>query len=84
MADIFISYSRDDRPRVAPLSQPAAFLLHLKETRPMRADPRFLPLMKKSGVWEHWVTSKTMPDWCKLPEEQGFETCAELRKAQAQ
>ncbi|OYX47654.1 MAG: hypothetical protein B7Y90_12690, partial [Alphaproteobacteria bacterium 32-64-14] len=61
---------------------PQLFLLHLTVTRPMRADPRFLPLMKSSGAWEHWVETKTLPDWCKLPEEGGFETCVELRKAQ--
>ncbi len=57
--------------------------LQMTVTRPMRADPRFLPLMKKAGTWQYWVETGTMPDWCKLPEEQDFETCAELRKAQA-
>jgi hypothetical protein len=63
-----------------PLAQ--SVVLQLTVTRPMRADSRFLPLMKKRGAWQHWVETKTLPDWCKLPEEQGFETCVALRKVQ--
>lgn len=59
------------------------FVLHLPMTRPMRADPRFLPLMKETGAWQYWVETKTLPDWCKLPEEQGFETCVALLAALA-
>jgi hypothetical protein len=65
------------------LPLPQLFVLHLTVTRTMRADQRFLPLMKKSGAWQHWLDTSTMPDWCKRPEEQGFETCVALRKVQA-
>lgn len=33
-------------------------------TRPMRADPRFLPLMEKLGLMEYWRTTNTQPDVC--------------------
>jgi TolB-like protein len=57
-------------------------------TRPMRADARFLPLMKELGVWDYWLETGTQPDVCLTEEERNFPVCvelgAELLKRQAQ
>ena len=34
----------------------------------MRADPRFLPLVKKTGQYQYWLDTGTQPDACKRPE----------------
>lgn len=54
-----------------------------KTERPFRADPQFLPLMKKSGLYQYWLDTGTRPDVCDLPEEKDFEVCASLRADQA-
>ncbi len=48
----------------------------------MRADPRFLPLVKRVGIYQYWLDTNTQPDACKRPEEREFEVCRELRKDQ--
>ena len=54
-----------------------------KNERALRADPRFLPLMKKSGLYQYWLDTGTHPDICDDPAEKSFEVCASLRVAQA-
>ncbi len=54
-----------------------------KTERAFRADPQFLPLMKKSGLYQYWLDTGTHPDVCDLPEEKNFEVCAKLRADQA-
>lgn len=49
----------------------------------LRANPRFLPLMKESGIYQYWLDTGTRPDTCNLPEERNFEVCASLRADQA-
>jgi hypothetical protein len=51
-------------------------------TRPMRADPRFLPLMRETGIYQYWLDTRTQPDVCETPEEREFEVCVALRKVQ--
>lgn len=53
-----------------------------RNERALRADPRFLPLMKKSGHYKYWLDTGTHPDTCDLPEEKDFEVCASLRTDQ--
>jgi hypothetical protein len=48
----------------------------------LRADPRFLPLVKITGRYQYWLDTGTQPDVCELPEERNFEVCASLRAAQ--
>jgi len=67
---------------------PSVFLYHAGELlnrsqRSLRADPRFLPLMKASGIYQYWLDTGTHPDVCDLPEERNFEVCADLRADQA-
>jgi len=50
--------------------------------RPIRADPRFLPLMRETGIYQYWLDTKTQPDVCETPEERDFEVCVALRKDQ--
>ena len=50
--------------------------------RPIRADPRFLPLMRETGIYQYWLDAKTQPDMCETPEERDFEVCVALRKDQ--
>jgi TolB-like protein len=50
--------------------------------RPMRADPRFLPLMRETGIYQYWLDTRTQPDMCETPEERDFEVCVALRKDQ--
>ena len=49
----------------------------------LRADPRFLPLMKKVGIYQYWLDTKTQPDVCATPEERNFPVCVALRADQA-
>lgn len=69
-------------------SLPSTFLwnagaLLSKQESDFRADPQFLPLMKKSGIYQYWLDTGTHPDVCDLPEEKDFEVCASLRADQA-
>lgn len=54
-----------------------------RNERALRADPQFLPLMKKSGLYQYWLDTGTRPDICNLPEEKDFEVCASLQADQA-
>ena len=40
----------------------------LVDRRPMRADPRFLPLVEKLGLMEYWRTTKSQPDACETDD----------------
>jgi TolB-like protein/tetratricopeptide (TPR) repeat protein len=51
-------------------------------SRPLRADPRFLPLMKNKGQYQYWLDTGTHPDVCDLSEEKNYELCAGLRADQ--
>jgi adenylate cyclase len=69
-------------------SYPSNFLfsageLFNKTEQSFRADPRFLPLMRESGIYQYWLDTGTHPDTCDLPEERDFEVCASLRADQA-
>lgn len=44
------------------------FGLLLVDRRPMRADPRFLPLVEKLGLMEYWRTTKSQPDACETDD----------------
>ncbi|MBI1361744.1 MAG: TIR domain-containing protein [Alphaproteobacteria bacterium] len=54
-----------------------------KNERALRADPKFLPLMKKSGIYQYWLDTGTHPDVCDDPAEKNFDVCASLRAVQA-
>ena len=72
------------RPRGRESDNPERrMLLFMRVWRPLRADPRFLPLTKDLGLWDYWIATGTHPDVCDLPEERDFEVCRELREAQA-
>lgn len=46
--------------------------------RPLRADPRFLPLMETFGLVDYWKQTKTQPDVC-AGSEQDIPLCVALR-----
>ena len=48
--------------------------------RPVRADPRFLPLVERLGLMDYWRATKTQPDVCET-EDAPF--CRELKKTLA-
>jgi hypothetical protein len=50
--------------------------LYWPTSRPMRADPRFLPLVEKEGLMEYWKTSGHGPDFC---ETEDVPVCRELK-----
>lgn len=58
--------------------------LYTPKYRVMRADPRFLWLMKKVGLFDYWITSKTHPEFCDAAEDRDSEICFAIRKAQAE
>lgn len=67
---------------------PSNFLFYVgelfnKSERATRADSRFLPLMRESGIYQYWLDTGTHPDTCDLPEERNFEVCTNLRADQA-
>jgi DNA-binding winged helix-turn-helix (wHTH) protein/tetratricopeptide (TPR) repeat protein len=55
-----------------------AVALFATGARPMRADPRFLELVKDLGIYQYWLDTGTRPDFCNHPEEEGFLVCATL------
>jgi tetratricopeptide (TPR) repeat protein len=69
-------------------SHPSFFLgntavLLSRGERALRAEPQFLPMMKKSGLYQYWLDTGTHPDICDLPEEKSSEVCSSLRADQA-
>jgi hypothetical protein len=42
-------------------------VLFAAATRPMRTDPRFMPLMKELGLLGYWRLSNNWPDFCREP-----------------
>ena len=75
--------SRDDAFRLAGRLVPTSFLgetavLFWPQTRAMRADPLFLPLVEKLGLMEYWRTTKSQPDVC---ETEDVSFCRELKAA---
>jgi hypothetical protein len=70
--------------RSNPLSfNSSALYLFSPASRPMRADPRFLQLVKEVGIYQYWLDTDTLPDVCETPDERDIETCRELRKDRA-
>jgi len=52
--------------------------LFSRNSRAMRADPRFLPLVEKLGLMEYWRATKSQPDVC---ETEDVPFCRELKAA---
>ena len=50
------------------------------QTRAVRADPRFLPMVERLGLMDYWRTTKTQPDVC---ETEDVPFCRELKKTLA-
>jgi len=48
----------------------------------VRADPRFLELMRSYGIYQYWLDTGTHPEVCDKQEERDFPVCAALRKDQ--
>jgi TolB-like protein len=63
--------------------QSASVALFYPRARPMRADPRALPLVKRVGIYQYWLDTRSQPDACDTPEERDIELCRELRRDQA-
>lgn len=83
VAGLFTRYSRS-----LNHAYPSNFLFDAGELfnrteRTLRADARFLPLMKQSGIYQYWLDTGTHPDTCDLPDERDFEICVTLRRDQA-
>lgn len=47
-----------------PLDSDVDILLFFPQMAPMRADPRFLALTKKHGMFSYWKKTHTQPDFC--------------------
>jgi hypothetical protein len=69
--------------RTTPNFTLIAAQLYIPALRPMRADPRFLPLMQKATIYQYWLDTGTHPDVCDVAEEKDFPVCVALRKDQA-
>jgi tetratricopeptide (TPR) repeat protein len=52
--------------------------LFYPQSRAMRADPRFLPLVEKLGMMEYWRATKSQPDVCGT---EAAPFCAVLKAA---
>lgn len=50
------------------------------QTRAVRADPRFLPLVERLGLMDYWRATKSQPDVC---ETEDVPFCRELKKTLA-
>lgn len=53
-------------------------ILFLPATRAMRADPRFLTLMRDLGYLDYWRQTNSGPDVCSTPDESGIPLCKAL------
>jgi tetratricopeptide (TPR) repeat protein len=47
------------------------------ETRAMRADPRFIPIVRSLGLVDYWRTSGDWPDFCA---QEPRSVCAEMKR----
>ena len=47
-----------------PLDELIDNLLFFPQMAPLRADPRFLGLAKKRGMFAYWKKTHTRPDFC--------------------
>lgn len=54
--------------------------LFYPQTRAMRADPRFLPLVEKLGMMDYWRATKSQPDVCGT---EAAPFCVVLKTANA-
>lgn len=79
LGDLDRAYALADRPDLTQMFWNYFPTLFLPPNRPMRADPRFLPLMQKLGYVDYWKQTKTQPDVCGTPEERDIPVCVALR-----
>lgn len=47
-----------------PVAEYPQYLLFWQQTAPLRADPRFLALTKKLGLFAYWKATHSRPDFC--------------------
>lgn len=73
----FEAMEREPKINSSTVNDPITPNLFWPQTRTMRADPRFLPLMERLGLMDYWRTTKTQPDVCET-EDTPF--CRELQK----
>ena len=50
--------------------------------RSLRADPGFLALVRELGIFEYWLASKKVPDFCGTPAEMNAAVCQALLDGQ--
>ena len=43
-------------------------LFYYPETKPLRRDPRFWPLVSRMGLADYWLKSNNWPDFCSEPD----------------
>lgn len=79
LGDLDRAFAIADRPDLTQLLWNYFPTLFLPPNRPMRADPRFLPLMAKLGYVDYWKQSGTKPDFCSTPQERDIPICVALR-----
>jgi hypothetical protein len=75
-------YLQRQQRRTEPLDIPSSLQMFLLPARKLRADPRFLQIVKDRGIYQYWLDSGTHPSVCDAPEERDFPVCVELRKDQ--
>jgi hypothetical protein len=73
------AFALADRPDLTQMFWNYFPTLFLPPNSPMRADPRFLPLMQKLGYVDYWKQTKTQPDVCATAEERDIPVCVALR-----
>jgi adenylate cyclase len=53
---------------IKPPVSAGAILLYYPETKALRRDPRFWPLVKRMGLVDYWIKSNNWPDFCSEPD----------------
>lgn len=84
LGDVDGAFAVADNPSFSPFTPntTGSTVFFVSPTHAMRADPRFLPLMRETGIYQYWLDTGTQPDMCETPEEREFEVCVALRKDQ--
>ena len=76
----FVLLGRLDDAFRLPLDSDADILLFFPRLAPFRADPRFLALVKKNGLFAYWKNTHTQPDFCATEHVQVCQALAEREK----
>ena len=76
----FVLLDRMDDAFRLPMDEDIDNLLFFPQMAPLRADPRFLDLTRKHGLFVYWKKTHTQPDFCATEHVPLCQALAEQGK----